>query len=95
MGRDQDCELLLYRSQDLDQPLPLWVETVETGCGLVEQKVGSVVHEHACDAETPRLPAGQTPQWPIPVVIGGLIADALLAAFRSGAQLMEDVDGVI
>ncbi|WP_191089365.1 hypothetical protein [Microbacterium radiodurans] len=35
------------------------------------------------------------PQWPIPLIIGGLIAVALLAAFRSGAQLMDDVDGVI
>lgn len=35
------------------------------------------------------------PQWPIPLIIGGLIAVALLAAFRSGAQLVEDVDGVI
>ena len=35
------------------------------------------------------------PQWPTPLTIGGLIAVALLAAFRSGAQLMDDVDGVI
>lgn len=35
------------------------------------------------------------PHWPVPLIIGGLVAAALLAAFRSGAQLMNDVDGVI
>ncbi|WP_147104923.1 DUF2975 domain-containing protein [Nesterenkonia populi] len=35
------------------------------------------------------------PHWPIPVIIAGLVALALTAAFRAGAQLERDVDGVI
>lgn len=35
------------------------------------------------------------PQWPIPVLIAGLIALALTAAFRAGAKLEKDVDGVV
>jgi hypothetical protein len=35
------------------------------------------------------------PQWPVPVIIAGLIATALMAAFRAGARLEEDVDGVV
>ncbi|WP_157593830.1 hypothetical protein [Rathayibacter tritici] len=35
------------------------------------------------------------PQWPIPIIIAGLIAAALTAAFRAGALLEEDVDGVV
>ncbi|MGJ9426868.1 hypothetical protein ACHABX_13620 [Nesterenkonia halotolerans] len=35
------------------------------------------------------------PHWPIPVIIAGLVSLALTAAFRKGAQLERDVDGVI
>ena len=35
------------------------------------------------------------PIWPIPVIIAGLIALALAAAFQAGARLEKDVDGVV
>lgn len=35
------------------------------------------------------------PHWPIPLLVAGLVALALTAAFRAGAQLERDVDGVI
>lgn len=35
------------------------------------------------------------PSWPIPVIIAGLIALALAAAFQAGARLEKDVDGVV
>ncbi|MGJ9372090.1 hypothetical protein [Nesterenkonia sp. CF4.4] len=35
------------------------------------------------------------PYWPVTIIVGGLIALALTTAFRAGAQLERDVDGVI
>lgn len=35
------------------------------------------------------------PDWPIPLIVAGLIAAALTSAFRAGARLERDVDGVI
>lgn len=35
------------------------------------------------------------PHWPIAIIVAGLIALALTTAFRAGAQLERDVDGVI
>jgi len=35
------------------------------------------------------------PQWPIPILLGGIIALALGVAFRAGAQLVEEADGVV
>ena len=35
------------------------------------------------------------PQWPVAVVVAGLVAAALTVAFRAGARLEEDVDGVV
>lgn len=35
------------------------------------------------------------PQWPVPIIIAGLVALALTAAFRAGAKLEKDVDGVV
>jgi len=35
------------------------------------------------------------PQWPIPILLGGVIALALGVAFRAGAQLVEEADGVV
>jgi hypothetical protein len=36
-----------------------------------------------------------TPQWPIPILLAGVIALALAIAFRSGSQLAEEADGVV
>lgn len=35
------------------------------------------------------------PDWPIPILVAGLVALALTAAFREGARLERDVDGVV
>lgn len=35
------------------------------------------------------------PQWPIPILLAGVVALALGAAFRAGARLEEEVDGVV
>ncbi|MBB2975708.1 hypothetical protein FHX49_001275 [Microbacterium endophyticum] len=35
------------------------------------------------------------PQWPIAILIAGLVAWALASAFRAGAKLEADVDGVV
>jgi hypothetical protein len=35
------------------------------------------------------------PQWPVSVIVAGLVAAALTAAFRAGARLEDDVDGVV
>ncbi|PPH43116.1 hypothetical protein C5D09_15135 [Rathayibacter sp. AY1C9] len=35
------------------------------------------------------------PQWPVPVLLAGVVALALTAAFRAGAKLERDVDGVV
>ena len=35
------------------------------------------------------------PQWPLPVLMAGVLALALGAAFRAGAKLERDVDGVV
>lgn len=36
-----------------------------------------------------------TPQWQVAVIVAGLVALALTAAFRAGARLERDVDGVV
>jgi hypothetical protein len=35
------------------------------------------------------------PQWPVPILLGGVIALALGVAFRSGARLQDEVEGVV
>lgn len=35
------------------------------------------------------------PQWPVAILVGGLVALALATAFRAGAKLERDVDGVV
>ncbi|WP_129590400.1 hypothetical protein [Cryobacterium aureum] len=35
------------------------------------------------------------PQWPVSVIVAGLVALALTAAFQAGAKLEKDVDGVV
>ena len=35
------------------------------------------------------------PHWPLPVLVAGLVSLALTTAFRAGAQLERDIDGVI
>ena len=35
------------------------------------------------------------PDWPIPILVAGLVALALTTAFRAGARLERDVDGVV
>jgi len=37
----------------------------------------------------------QLPAWPVDLLLAGLVALALTAAFRAGARLVEDADGVI
>ncbi|WPF82881.1 hypothetical protein SANBI_000513 [Sanguibacter sp. 4.1] len=36
-----------------------------------------------------------TPDWPVPILVAGLVALALTTAFRAGARLERDVDGVV
>lgn len=36
-----------------------------------------------------------SPQWPVSIIIAGLVALALTAAFQAGAKLEKDVDGVV
>jgi hypothetical protein len=36
-----------------------------------------------------------SPQWPVSVIVAGLVALALTAAFQAGAKLEKDVDGVV
>jgi hypothetical protein len=35
------------------------------------------------------------PQWPVVVIVAGLVALALTAAFRAGTRLEREVDGVV
>ncbi|MFP7761857.1 hypothetical protein [Marisediminicola sp. LYQ85] len=35
------------------------------------------------------------PQWPVTTIVAGFVALALMTAFRSGAKLERDVDGVV
>ncbi|MBE3078406.1 hypothetical protein [Clavibacter michiganensis] len=39
--------------------------------------------------------ATQLPAWPVDLLLAGLVALSLMAAFRAGARLAEDADGVV
>lgn len=69
---------------------------VQFGVGVLAWKVGSGWLD--LDPEDPgvRLYSHMPfPEWPITLVIIGLLAAALGVAFRAGARLEEDLDGVV
>lgn len=69
---------------------------VQFGVGVLAWKVGSGWLD--LDPEDPQVAMyGQLPfpDWPITLVIIGLLAAALGIAFRAGAKLEEDLQGVV